>query len=175
MKFYLSLFSLLLALNSNAQNGWVKENSVTFSIKHPKTWTKRPSEISGELNLAGPTPDFEGSSEHLGTTLFISSQQAKYTTIDSAVVAYKENLLSTEFLKNTTIQKEEKIEFNGVDAVEIIFSAKVQQFSTACRIILFQKDEIYYELSVSYDEELNKKLLKEAYKAMETFEFIDNK
>lgn len=173
MKIFITFFTILLAINSNAQNDWVKESKSTYSLKHPNTWTIRPSETPGELNLAGPTPDFEGSSKHLGTTLFISSEPSKYSTIDSASIDYKEKLLSNDFLENIVIQKEKKIKFNGVDAIEITFTANIQHFSTACRIIIFQYNGVYYELSVTYDEKLSKKLLKEAHKVMESFEFIN--
>ncbi|MCJ8290109.1 MAG: hypothetical protein HRT58_10640 [Crocinitomicaceae bacterium] len=173
MKTYLSLFALLLAIHSNAQKEWVEEITNTYSLKHPSTWTIRTSETLGELNIAGPTPDFAGSSEHIGTTLFISSEDSEYSTIDSAAIIYKEELLATPFLKNIVIQEEEKIKFNGVDAMEITFTADIQHFSTACRIIIFQRNNIYYELSVSYDQGLSEKLLKEAHNVMGTFGFIE--
>jgi hypothetical protein len=173
MKIYLSLFTLLLTLQSNAQKEWIEESSATYSVRHPDTWTRRPSEVSGELNISGPTPDFEGSSEHLGTTLFISSEPSQYSTIDLAAIAYKKELFGTAFMKKTAIQEEKKIKFNEVDAIEITFTADIQQFSTACRIILFQRNSVYYELSVTYDQELSKKLLKEVHKVMETFDFTE--
>lgn len=173
MKLLLAVLTLLFAVHANAQKDWVKESSLTYSIKHPDTWKARPTENPYETNLAGPTPDFEKGSDHLGTTLYISVEDSKYSSIDSVAIAYKEKLMDSDFLTNVNIHKEEKITFKGVDAEEITFSAKVQQFSTACKIILFQKNDLYYELSVSYDAALSKKLLKEAYKVMETFAFID--
>lgn len=160
-------------MHSLAQKEWKQENTPNYSIKHPTSWTSRPTESAGELNLAGPTPEFEGRSDRLGTSLFISSEPSRYSTIDSAANAYKEKLFSMDFLKNTLITKEEKINFKGADAVEITFTADIQQFSTACRIILFQHNNRYYELSVTYDQKLNQKLLIEAHKVMQSFEFID--
>lgn len=171
MKNFLSIVTLLISIHSFAQKNWIKENFLTYSIKHPSSWQLRQTEGADELDMAGPTPDFEGSNDHLGTSLFISSEPSKYSAIDLAAIAYKEKLLSTEFLKNTEIKKEEKIKFKGIDAIDITFTADLQHFSTACRIILFQHNNIYYELSVTYDQELSKQLLDEAHKVMESFEF----
>lgn len=173
MKLVLTLFTLVFALQSNAQKDWTEATASTYSIKHPETWKSAEAESPDEMTLIGPTPDFDEQSEYIGTTLYISAEESKYGTIEAVAAAYKLKLLGSEFLKNISFKKERKFTFKGVDAVEIIFTGKVQHFSTGCRILLFQKNGIYYELSVTSDLELSKKLLKEAYKVMDTFEFID--
>lgn len=173
MKNYLLIFVLLISIYSFAQNDWIKENLTAYSIKHPDSWIVNPSENPGEIGMSGPTPDeFKNSTDRLGTSLFVSSGPSKHATIELAVKAYKQKLSGVAFLKNTTILKEEKIKFHGVDAVEIVLTANIQQYSTACRIILFQSNNIYYELSVTYDQKLDKKLVDEAYKVIESFEFV---
>ena len=173
MKKYLFLFSLLLTPLSHAQENWVTETASSYTVKHPNTWTVSTSETEGELGMGGPTPDFENSPNHLGTSLFISVTPPEHTNLDDAVEAYKKKLRETTFLKNIVIQQEKKIKFSGTDAVEIVFTAKIQHFSSACRIILFQNDSSYYEVSVTYDQALSKKLVKEAYKVIDSFEFSE--
>lgn len=168
--FFFCIVTLTITFHISAQNNWIKERRGSYSIEHPKTWTVRTSEKPSELDMAGPTPDFNGSNKHLATTLFISAEPSRFVTIDSATNDYKSRLLGTEFLKNIIIQKENKIKLNGIDAVDITFRANVQHFSTACRIIILQHKNVYYEISVTYDTELSKKLVKEAYKVIESFE-----
>ncbi len=173
MKNYLSLFLILVSFQSFAQKDWKKETSTTYAIQHPDTWIVRTTESPTQIMVSGATPDFKESSEYIGTTLFVTSEPSTFATIDSANIAYKQKLMATDFMEKIVIQKEEKIKFKGVDAVAITFTAKIQHYSTACRIIIFQRNDIYYELSVSYDQKLSKKLLNEAYSVMETFEFTD--
>jgi len=172
MKIYLILIVLLLSINSNAQDNWVKETSKTYTLKHPENWILYPSETDKELTLAGAAPDFfKKSKDFVGTTLYVSSEDSKFSTIAEARVAYKEKLFGMEFLKKVSIEKEEGIKFKGVDAVEIHFKCKVEGIATKCKIIIFIQNEIYYELSVTYDSKLTAELIQEAFKVMETFEF----
>lgn len=171
MKWITVIALLFVFSNAIGQKGWEEFSSLTYTIKYPPTWTPRESSAIGECDLSGPTPEFNGSSENLGTSLYISMEMASFSDIDSAAIAYKKKLMGTEFLSNTVITEEKNIVFNGVEAVELHFTANLQQFSTACRIILFQRNNQYYELSVTYDQELSKKRIKEAFAVMDTFAF----
>jgi hypothetical protein len=173
MKIYLSLIVLFIATHSSAQKDWITKTKTTYSVKHPNSWVVRPSEDEDELTLSGATPDFESSPNYVGTTLFIQSSEATFSNMDEAVSAYKKKLFGMDFLQNVQIKKEKKITFNGVEAVEIIFFADAAKLATGCRIIIFQHNNLYYEVSVTYDRNLSKKLKKEAFKVIDSFDFVD--
>lgn len=168
------LFLLLLSsLTLNAQKDWIEKIKSTYTVHHPATWKEYASENTNELTLAGPSPDFEGKTGYLGTTLFIETSKSKYNSMDSVSQAYKEKIKSVEVLEKVKFKKEKKFKFNGVEAVEIVFSAKVQGYNSLCRMFLFQHNNVYYEVSVTSDPRLKKDLLNEAYQVMESFTFIE--
>lgn len=172
MKIVLSLISLLLSLTSFAQNEWVTTKKQTYSVNHPTNWKEMDSENPDELTMTGPTPDFEGKDKYLGTTLYITTEKAKYNSLDSITIAYKQKIQGTEFLKNVKIKKEKRIKFSGVDATEIIFTAQVANVFSVCRMILFQINGTSYEVSVTHDRKLKSNLKTEAYQVIDSFKLI---
>lgn len=171
MKIYLLLLSTLFTLSSIAQEGWIEEKALDHFIKHPNTWKLKEADSKDEFLMTGPTPKFNANSEHAGTTLYLEKSTSTFTTIELAGEAYKKKLSNMSFLSNTKITKEKKITFNGIEAIEIRFTANIQKIKTACRMIIFQYNNTYYELSVTYDQKLSKKLIKEAFLVMDSFRF----
>lgn len=173
MKIYLSLITLFLTLNLYAQKDWITTTMTTYSVQHPKTWNNDPSPIENELTMMGEVPDVENRSEFIGTTLFIESKKAVFSNMNEAKTAYKRKLNSMDFMENVQIKREKKINFKGVEAVEIIFTADVAKLHAGCRIIIFQHNDLYYEVSVTYDQSLPKPLIKEAFKVIDSFDFVE--
>lgn len=171
MRIYTVLIALFLALNVSAQVNTVQTTSLTCSLKHPDTWIVRPSQTIEEITLSAPTPDFKEDESFIGTTLYVVSENSKFTSVEEAEKAYTEKIKHNDLLQKVSIQKTKKINFKGVDAYEIYFKCKVAGISTKCKMILFIHGGDYFELSVTYDSKLREDLVEEAFAVMDTFEF----
>lgn len=168
--FFSIIILILFGFNASAQDGWVNKSNESFSIEHPTSWKQmnQVTDTNSTLMMEGKTP-FKESKRHLGTILYITKEKSNSSSINIAAIAYKEKLQKSDFLTNLQILKETVINFNGMDAVEYIFKATVQDIPTECRIVIFLNGGNYYEVSVTYDQRLDKKLIAEAYQVIDSF------
>jgi len=168
--FFTIIFSLALT-TLFAQNNWLITNKHRYTIKNPKTWSVGEDSDVGEILISAPiSKQFKGK-KHIATIVTVAVRRQHYNELDSLGLEYELRIFNSESINDVRIIEKGKKQFQGSNALFYKCEAEVAGFAVGWDILLFQNDNVSYEVSTTYQLNENKKIIKEGNKILETFLF----